>query len=53
VIRAAIAAAILLTANVFAAEWPDLLMEIQSGREGFRNSKVLEIASGLIDLRAR
>jgi hypothetical protein len=38
---------------MFAAEWPDLLMESQSRREGFRNSKVLEIASGLIDLQAR
>jgi hypothetical protein len=51
--RAAIAAAILLTANVFAAEWPDLLKESQSRCERFPNSKVLEIPSGLMDLQDR
>lgn len=41
--------ALLTTSAAFAAESPDLVMQTQIRREGFRNSKVMELASGLMD----
>src|SRR3989475_8585307 len=43
------AALLLFTATAFAAETPDLQMQTRIRQEEFRNSKVLEIASGLVD----
>ena len=43
------AALLLFTATAFAAETPDLQMQTQIRQEEFRNSKVMEIASGLMD----
>jgi len=48
--RAATATLILLfTAAAFAAETPDLQMQTRIRQEEFRNSKVMDIASGLTD----
>ena len=47
--KSAFAAFLLLTAAAYAANTPDLVMETQIRREGFRNSKVMEIGSGLMD----
>src|SRR5215510_8426368 len=45
-----LALAILLsTLPLFAADTPDLTMHMRIRQEGFRNSKVMEIASGLMD----
>src|SRR5438552_2423177 len=43
------AALLLFTATAFAAETPDLQMQTRIRQEEFRNSKVMEIASGLVD----
>ena len=40
---------LLLSSTAFAADNPDLVVQSQIRREGFRNSKVMEIASGLTD----
>ncbi len=47
--RTATAAFLLLTTAAFAAETPDLTMQTRIRQEEFRNSKVMEIASGLMD----
>jgi hypothetical protein len=47
--RTAIAALLLFTATAFAADLPDLQVQTQIRQEEFRNSKVMEIASGLTD----
>ena len=44
-----LALALLTTSAAFAADAPDLVMETQIRREGFRDSKVMELASGLMD----
>src|SRR5438270_2983905 len=43
------AALLLFTATAFAAETADLQMQTRIRQEEFRNSKVMEIASGLVD----
>jgi carboxypeptidase Q len=43
------AAALLFSASIFAADTPDLQMQTRIRQEEFRNSKVMEIASGLMD----
>src|SRR5512141_1926432 len=43
------AAVLALAAPLFAADTPDLTMLTRIRQEGFRNSKVMEIASGLTD----
>src|SRR5512142_3016931 len=45
----ALAAAVLAVGPLFAADSPDLTMLTRIRQEGFRNSKVMEIASGLMD----
>lgn len=45
----AFAAVLALVAPLFAADTPDLTMLTRIRQEGFRNSKVMEIASGLTD----
>ncbi len=45
----ALAAAVLLAAPLFAADTPDLTMLTRIRQEGFRNSKVMDIASELMD----
>src|SRR5436190_20677304 len=47
--RTATVAALLFATAAFAAEAPDLTMQTRIRQEGFRNSKVMEIASGLMD----
>ena len=47
--KTATAALFLLTATAFAAESPDLTMQTRIRQEEFRNSKVMDIASGLMD----
>jgi hypothetical protein len=47
--KRAIFAAFILSSTVSAAENPDLIVQSQIRREGFRNSKVMEIASGITD----
>src|SRR5438067_2292894 len=47
--RTAAAAFLLFTAAAFAADTPDLQMQTEIRQEEFRNSKVMEIASGLMD----
>ena len=47
--RTATAALLFLTTAAFAAETPDLTMQTRIRQEEFRNSKVMEIASGLMD----
>ena len=47
--RTATVALLLLTTAAFAAEAPDLTMQTRIRQEEFRNSKVMEIASGLMD----
>ena len=47
--RTAIATLLLIAATTFAADSPDLQMQTQIRQEEFRNSKVMEIASGLMD----
>src|SRR5262249_14783482 len=47
--RTATAALLLLAATAFAAETPDLTMQTRIRKEEFRNSKVMDIASGLMD----
>src|SRR5262249_2645408 len=42
-------ALLLSTLPLFAADSPDLTMQTRIRQEGFRNSKVMEIASGLMD----
>lgn len=42
-------ALLFIAATAFAAETPDLQMQTRIREEGFRNSKVMEIASGLTD----
>ncbi len=42
-------AAVLLAASALAAEAPDLQMQTRIRQEEFRSSKVMEIASGLMD----
>ena len=44
-----LAIALLTTTTLFAADTPDLVMQSQIRREGFRNSKVMELATGLTD----
>src|SRR5947209_6512912 len=41
--------ALLLALPLLAADAPDLTMQTRIRQEGFRNSKVMEIASGLMD----
>jgi carboxypeptidase Q len=40
---------LLLALPIAAADAPDLMMQTRIRQEGFRNSKVMEIASGLVD----
>src|SRR5438552_18359265 len=47
--KTATAALLLLTATALAAESPDLTMQTRIRQEEFRNSKVMDIASGLMD----
>src|SRR6059058_3940537 len=47
--KTATAALLLFTATALAAESPDLTMQTRIWQEEFRNSKVMEIASGLMD----
>src|SRR2546430_17125759 len=47
--RTATVAFLLFATAAFAAETPDLTMQTQIRQEEFRNSKVMEIASGLMD----
>ena len=47
--KTAAAALLLFTATAIAAETPDLTMQTRIRQEEFRNSKVMEIGSGLID----
>jgi len=47
--RTAIAALLVLATTTFAAETPDLQMQTRIRQEEFHNSKVMEIATGLID----
>ena len=47
--KTATAALLLIAATAFAAETPDLQMETRIRQEGFRNSRVMEIAEGLMD----
>ncbi len=47
--RTATAALLLSAATAFAADTPDLQMQTRIRQEEFRNSKVMEIASGLMD----
>ena len=41
--------ALAATLPLFAADMPDLTMQTRIRQEGFRNSKVMDIASGLMD----
>src|SRR5437867_256959 len=47
--KTATAALLLFTATALAAESPDLTMQTRIRQEEFRNSKVMDIASGLMD----
>src|SRR5882724_10648955 len=47
--RTATVALLLFATAAFAAETPDLTMQTRIRQEEFRNSKVMEIASGLMD----
>src|SRR2546428_11288490 len=47
--KTATAALLLFTATALAAESPDLQMQTRIRQEEFRNSKVMDIASGLTD----
>jgi Zn-dependent M28 family amino/carboxypeptidase len=47
--KSALALALLATTTLFAADAPDLQIQTRIRQEGFRNSKVMEIASGLTD----
>src|SRR6059058_3442845 len=47
--KTATAALLLFTATALAAESPDLTMQTRIWQEEFRNSKVMDIASGLMD----
>jgi carboxypeptidase Q len=48
--RTATVALLLVATATFAAETPDLTMQTRIRQEEFRNSKVMDIASGLMDL---
>jgi len=43
------AVAVCAATTLFAADTPDLTMQTRLRQEGLRNSKVMEIASGLMD----
>src|SRR5581483_4859989 len=47
--RTATVALLVLATTTFAADTPDLQMQTRIRQEEFRNSKVMEIATGLID----
>ncbi|HEV8660538.1 MAG TPA: M20/M25/M40 family metallo-hydrolase [Thermoanaerobaculia bacterium] len=47
--KVTVAVAACAAATLFAAEAPDLTMQTRIRQEGLRNSKVMEIASGLLD----
>src|SRR5437762_14331958 len=47
--RTAFAVALAVASSTFAAETPDLTMQTRIRQEEFRDSKVMEIASGLMD----
>jgi hypothetical protein len=47
--KIALAAALLAALSLAAADTPDLTMQTRIRQEGFRNSKVMELASGLMD----
>src|SRR6266852_415423 len=47
--RTATVALLLFASAAFAAETPDLTMQTRIRQEEFRNSKVMDIASGLMD----
>ena len=51
--KTATVALLLLTATAFGAEAPDLQMQTRIRQEEFRNSKVMEIASGRMDFVGR